>query len=122
VSRSEFADLLGVLEGVGLVFLSSSLALASGSSAGRGKKAFSCSVSLEVNLVEGVWADEILRGLGASRTDLSSTSNEFPIDARKEEIRGIWEREKPRLTKDLNAHASASAASRPEIFAEAFQD
>ena len=134
VSRSEFADLLGVLEGVGLVSLSSSLALASGSSAGRGKKTFGRSTSFgaglgkngagavgEVKLVEGVWADEILRGLGASRTDLSSTSNEFPIDARKEEIRGIWEREKSRLTKDLKARASASA-SHPEIFAEAFQD
>ena len=86
VSRSEFADLLGVLEGAGLVSLLSSLALASGSSAGRGKKAFGRSTSFgaglgkngagavgEVKLVEGVWADEILRGLGASRTDLSST-------------------------------------------------
>ena len=92
MSRSEFADLLGVLEGVGLISLSSSLALASGSSAGRGKKAFGRSASFGAGLgkngagklVEGVWADEILRGLGASRTDLSSTSNEFPIDARKE--------------------------------------
>ena len=130
MSRSEFADLLGVLEGVGLISLSSSLALASGSSAGRGKKAFGRSASFGAGLgkngagklVEGVWADEILRGLGASRTDLSSTSNEFPIDPRKGEIRGIWEREKSRLTKDLKARASASAASRPEIFAEAFQN
>jgi cell division control protein 6 len=121
-SRSEFADLLGVLEGVELISLSYFLALTSGSSAGRGKKAFGRSTSFgaglgkngAVKLVEGVWADEI-RGLGVSRTDLSSTSNEFPIDARKEEIRGIWEREKSRLTKDLKAHASASAASRPEI-------
>jgi cell division control protein 6 len=78
VSRSEFADLLGVLEGVELISLSSFLALASGSPAGRGKKVFCRSTSFgaglsksgAVKLVEGVWADEILRGLGASRTDL----------------------------------------------------
>jgi cell division control protein 6 len=47
----------------------------------------------------------------------------MPVDARKEEIRSIWEREKSRLTKDLKSLASAaSAASRPETFAEAFQD
>jgi hypothetical protein len=59
-----------------------------GSSARRGKKAFARSASIgaglgkngaggdgEVKLVEGVWADEILCRLGASRTDLSSTSS-----------------------------------------------
>ena len=137
VSRSEFADLLGVLEGVGLVSLSSSLLTSvSGSSPSKGKRAFGRSASFgtglskngagavgEVRLVEGVWPDEILRGLGASGTEVSPASDDMPVDARKEEIRGIWEREKSRLTKDLKSLASAaSAASRPETFAEAFQD
>jgi cell division control protein 6 len=137
VSRSEFADLLGVLEGIGLVSLSSSLLTSvSGSSPSKGKRAFGRSASFgtglskngagavgEVRLVEGVWPDEILRGLGASGTEVSPASDDMPVDARKEEIRGIWEREKSRLTKDLKSLASAaSAASRPETFAEAFQD
>ncbi|KAF8812914.1 P-loop containing nucleoside triphosphate hydrolase protein [Phlegmacium glaucopus] len=137
VSRSEFADLMGVLEGVGLVSLSSSLlASVSGPSPGKGKKAFGRSTSFgaglgkngagavgELRLVEGVWADEILRGLGATGTDVLPASDDMPVDARKEEIRSIWEREKSRLTKDLKSLASAaSAASRPETFAEAFQD
>ena len=105
VSQSEFADLMGVLEGVGLVSLSSSLfASESGSSPGKGRKAFGCSASFGsglgkdgagavggVRLVEGLWADEILRGLGMSDTDSSHTSDDMPVDSRKEEIRGIWE-------------------------------
>ena len=134
VSRSEFADLLGVLEGVGLVSLSSSLfASESGSSPSKGRKAFGRSASFGsglgkngagavggVRLVEGLWGDEILRGLGTSGADASPTSDDMPVDARKEEIRGIWEGEKSRLTKDLKS--LASAASRSETFAEAFQD
>ena len=137
VSRNEFSDLLGVLEGIGLVSLSSSLlASVSGSPNGKGKRAFGRSPSFgaglgkngagavgEVRLVEGVWADEILRGLGATGTNISPPSDDMPVDARKEEIRGIWEREKSRLTKDQKSVASAaSIASQPETFAEAFQD
>ena len=137
VSRGEFADLLGVLEGVGLISLSSSLlASVSSSPSGKGRKAFGRSASFgtglckngagavgEVRLVEGIWADEILRGLGASSPDVASTLDDMPVDARKEEIRSIWEREKSRLTKDLKSLVSvASAASRPEAFAGAFHD
>jgi cell division control protein 6 len=135
VSRSEFADLLGVLEGVGLVSLSSSLfASELGSPAGKRKKAFGRSASFGsgmgkngagavggVRLVEGLWADEILRGLGATEADASPVSDDMPVDARKEEICGIWEQEKSRLTKDLKSLAS-STASRSETFAGAFQD
>jgi len=135
VSRSEFADLLGVLEGVGLVSVSSSLfASESGSSPSKGKRAFGRSASFGsglgknsagavgvVRLVEGLWADEILRGLGPSGSDTSPASDDMPVDARKEEICGIWEQEKSRLTKDLKSLVS-SAASRSETFAGAFQD
>ena len=135
VSRSEFADLLGVLEGVGLVSFSSSLfASESGSSPGKVKKAFGRSASFGsgmrkngagavgvVRLVEGLWADEILRGLGASGVDASPALDDMPVDARKEEVRGIWEQEKSRLTKDLKSLAS-STASRSETFAGAFHN
>ena len=135
VSRSEFADLLGVLEGMGLVSLSSSLfASGSGSSPSKGKRAFGRSASFGsglgknsagavgvVRLVEGLWADEVLRGLGASGSDLSPASDDMPVDARKEEICGIWEQEKSRLTRDLKSLVS-STASCSETFAGAFQD
>ena len=135
VSRSEFVDLLGVLEGAGLVSLSSSLfASELGSPAGKRKKAFGRSASFGsgmgkngagaggVRLVEGLWADEILRGLGATGADVSPGSDDIPVDARKEEICGIWEQEKSRLTKDLKSLVSSTAASRSETFAGAFQD
>lgn len=133
VSRSEFADLMGVLEGVGLVSLSSSLLASVSGSPTKAKKAFGRSASFgaglgkngagavgQVRLVEGVWADEILRGLGVSSTDVSPASDDMPVDARKEEIRGIWEREKSRLTRDLKSLASATP--HPDTFAEACQD
>lgn len=135
VSRSEFADLLGVLEGMGLVSLSSSLfASGSGSSPSKGKRAFGRSASFGsglgknsagavgvVRLVEGLWADEVLRGLGASGSDPSPASDDMPVDARKEEICRIWEQEKSRLTRDLKSLVS-STASCSETFAGAFQD
>ena len=135
VSRSEFADLLGVLEGMGLVSLSSSLfASGSGSSPSKGKRAFGRSASFGsglgknsagavgvVRLVEGLWADEVLRGLGASGSDPSPASDDIPVDTRKEEICGIWEQEKSRLTRDLKSLVS-STASCSETFAGAFQD
>lgn len=135
VSRNEFADLLGILEGVGLVSLSSSLsASGSGSSPSKGKRTFGRSASFGsglgknsagsvgvVRLVEGLWADEVLRGLGASGSDPSPASDDMPVDARKEEICGIWEQEKSRLTRDLKSLVSSTASS-SETFAGAFQD
>ena len=134
VSRSEFADLMGVLEGVGLVSLSSSLFASESGSPSKGKRAFGRSASFGsglgkngagavgvVRLVEGLWADEILRGLGVSGSDSLPASDDMPVDARKEEVRGIWEQEKSRLTRDLKSLAT-STASRSETFAGAFQD
>lgn len=135
VSRSEFGDLMGVLEGVGIVSLSSSLlASASGSSSGssKGRKAFGRSASFgaglskngagavgEVRLVEGMWGDEVLRGLGVTAT---SAANGASDDPREEELRGIWERERVRLTKDIKAVAATSNVSRIDTILGAFQD
>ena len=135
VSRSEFGDLLGVLEGVGIVSLSSSLlATASGlsSSSGKGRKAFGRSTSFgaglgkngagavgEVRLVEGMWGDEVLRGLGVTGVSAAEGAS---VDPREEELRGIWERERTRLTRDIKATTAASNISRIDTIAGAFQD
>ena len=135
VSRSEFGDLLGVLEGVGIASLSSSLlATASGlsSSSGKGRKAFGRSASFgaglgkngagavgEVRLVEGMWGDEVLRGLGITGVAAAEGAS---VDPREEELRGIWERERVRLTKDIKATTAASNISRIDTIAGAFQD
>lgn len=119
VSRSEFGDLIGVLEGAGLVSLSSSV----GAGVPRGKKTFARSASFgaglarngvgsvgEVRLVDGIWGDEVLRCLGAITAS----------GPREEEIRNIWEGESLRLSKDLKA-ANRSNDSDADVFSGAFQ-
>ncbi|KAF5328863.1 hypothetical protein D9619_011723 [Psilocybe cf. subviscida] len=134
VSRVEFGDLLGVLEGVGIVSLSSSR-VGSSSPSPKGKRAFSRSASFgaglskngagavgEVRLVEGTWADEILRGLGVTDSAPSSSADDASVDVCEEEVRGIWEREKARLARDVKAFAlAASSSSSVDAFAGAFE-
>jgi cell division control protein 6 len=99
--RSEFGDLLGILEGVGLVSLSTSLPVSSPIKGG--KRTFSRSASFkagktqgqgqEVKLVEDVRVEEALRGLGIGvGVDVS--------DVKEEEVRAIWHRELTRLGKE----------------------
>ncbi|KAG6918057.1 hypothetical protein DXG01_016713 [Tephrocybe rancida] len=104
VSRSEFGDLVGVLEGIGLVSgsdiagatgakrtfgRSASFAGASGfGSAGKGKG------KGDIKLANGVRSDEVLRGLGITAATL---------DVMEEEVRAVWERESARLARDLKA-------------------
>lgn len=126
VSRCEFGDLLGVLEGVGIASLSSSLSPSS-SPSGKGRKPFGRSASFgtglgksgagavgEVRLVEGMWGDEVLRGLGVTN------AAELSVDAREEEVRGIWHREQSRLARDVKA--SIARTSDIDTFTGAFQD
>lgn len=127
ISRSEFADLLGLLESSGLVALSSSLT--SSPSATRGKRAFARSASFgtgtskagagtvgEVRLAEGVWGDEVLRGLGVSGTSVEGAKT----DVIEEEVKAIWERERQRLSRDVKALASMNKTS-SDTFAGAFE-
>ncbi|KAI0633404.1 P-loop containing nucleoside triphosphate hydrolase protein [Trametes polyzona] len=110
VSRSEFGDLAGVLEVVGLVTLSS---CSSSPSTPRksGKKAFSRSASFaggaqtaqEVRFVEGVRLDEVARGLGLGTDDV-------PTDAREEEVRAIYQREQARVAREAKARAQTCRA------------
>lgn len=103
VSRTEFSDLIGMLEAIGLLNVGSSTVA---SPTKVGKKSFGRNQSFgniskvakpgDVKLASGVWADEIVRGLGigASMT---------PADLKEEEILAIWFRESTKLSKDLKA-------------------
>ncbi|KIM78909.1 hypothetical protein PILCRDRAFT_38396, partial [Piloderma croceum F 1598] len=118
VSRSEFSDVVGTLEVVGLVFapLSSSLSSSSSSSISRsggtspvkgggGKRTFGRSASFGgagargcvsgvVKIAEGVRVDEVLRGLGVGDRDLETKN------VREEEMCVIWEKERARIGRD----------------------
>ncbi|KAF5386236.1 hypothetical protein D9615_002675 [Tricholomella constricta] len=105
VSRSEFSDLVCVLEGNGLVSLGGTSDISAGTGA---KRAFGRSASFgggsgfggvgkgkgkgDIRLAKGIRVDEVLRGLGTTAVDL---------DVREEEVKAIWERENARLARDL---------------------
>ena len=72
----------------------------------------------EVRPVEGMWGGEILHGLGITGVPASEGAS---VDPREEELRGILERERVRLTKDIKTTA-ASNISRIDTIAGAFQD
>ncbi|KAI0066233.1 P-loop containing nucleoside triphosphate hydrolase protein [Artomyces pyxidatus] len=104
VSRSEFSDLAGVLETVGIVSLSSS-GLSSASPVKGRKLARSASFaggmgkagkSQTVMFVEGMRADEVLRGLGIDSDGQQAPSK----DAREEEAGAIWARELSTINKE----------------------
>ena len=109
VSRSEFGDVMGMLEVVGLASLSSSSSsLASrslsrsasfGGAGGKGR-GFGMG-SQEVKIAEGVRCDELLRGLGIEEGAGPAA------DIREEEVRTIWQREKTRLGRDIKAAGAA---------------
>ncbi|KAJ7045822.1 P-loop containing nucleoside triphosphate hydrolase protein [Mycena alexandri] len=112
VSRSEFGDLVSMLEGVGLVSCpspASSPAATSGSVAGKGKRAFGRSASFgfganrggggagDVQLAAAVRTEEVLRGLGIGMVDAAAE------DIAVEEVNAIWVKENGRLTRDATA-------------------
>ena len=102
-SKSEFGDLLVILEGAGLV--SSGSHLTSSTSVRQGKKVVGRSASFSglrkslatsrVQLAEGVWTNEVLRGLGIA--------DSVGDDVLQCEIRSIWERETTRLERELKS-------------------
>lgn len=127
VSRSEFCDLVNVLEGTGLLTsTSTALSATSVKSTPTKRRAFGRSSSFggskalandastgEVRLASGVWAEEVLRGLG-----ISEGSTEV-VDVREEELADIWEREKVRMNRELKNIARASAAKDVVVFEDA---
>ncbi|KAH9942300.1 P-loop containing nucleoside triphosphate hydrolase protein [Epithele typhae] len=108
VSRSEFGDLAGVLEVIGLLALSSSSSLPS-TPRKAGKKSFSRTMSFtgspstqDVRFVEDVRLDEVTRGLGLGADDT-------PTDAREEELRAIFQREQARIAREAKARGRPDA-------------
>ncbi|CDO76726.1 hypothetical protein BN946_scf184796.g20 [Trametes cinnabarina] len=103
VSRSEFGDLAGVLEVVGLLALSS-FGNTPSTPRKSGKKAFGRTASFasalqstqEARFVDGVRLDEVARGLGLGVED-------DPADVREEEVRAIYEREQARIAREAKA-------------------
>ncbi|KAF8893389.1 P-loop containing nucleoside triphosphate hydrolase protein [Infundibulicybe gibba] len=124
VSRSEFADLIGVLDGVGLVSLSSSLLSPTpvNTTPKKAKRAFGRTASFgvglgtksasagEVRLAQGVWGEEVLRGL-----EISDDTSNVSDDVKNEEIRNIWTKELSRLARDIK-FSTAPAQTLSEVF------
>ncbi|RPD78226.1 P-loop containing nucleoside triphosphate hydrolase protein [Lentinus tigrinus ALCF2SS1-7] len=121
VSRSEFGDLAGVLEVVGLLSLSCSGGLPS-TPRKSGKKSFSRSMSFtsgasnaqEARFVDGVRLDEVVRGLGLGVDDI-------PADVREEELRAIYQREQARIAREVKARGQSGPADMAG-FADAMED
>ena len=110
-SRSEFSDLAGVLETVGLVELSSRSTSSPSPSKGR-KIARSSSFTnaagrgakgQDIKLAQGLRFDEVLRGLGVGSSSEKS-SGEVVVDVREEEVTAIWEREMLKIKKELKGN------------------
>ncbi len=118
-SRSEFGDLTGVLEVVGVLTL---ICGSNSPSTPRksGKKAFSRSMSFtggspsaqEARFVDGVRLDEVVRGLGLMDT---------PTDVREEEIRAVYEREQARIARETKARGQSGRAT-VDSFEDAMED
>ncbi|KIJ50510.1 hypothetical protein M422DRAFT_204158 [Sphaerobolus stellatus SS14] len=88
VNRVEFADLVNILEGNGLVQVSQA----------RGKGASKAKGMQLVSIAGGVREEELVRGLTGT-PDATSGS----MDVKEEEVRHIWEKEMARLTREKNA-------------------
>ncbi|KAE9408497.1 P-loop containing nucleoside triphosphate hydrolase protein [Gymnopus androsaceus JB14] len=134
VSRSEFSDLLGLLEGVGLLALSSSQtspkkkkmrfgrSASFGAGLGAGGRS-SGGMSEDVRLASGVWADEVLRGLGVTASSSLDADVNCVRDVKEEELCAIWMRENVALRKELKAiEAKRNARSKEGMFVDASLD
>lgn len=125
-SRSEFGDLLGMLETVGLIQLSL-VAKCPGTPSKSGKRGLSRSTSFsagntkgsqEVKFVEGVRVEEVRRGLG-----IDDSQAQDKTDVKAEEVRTIWEKERVRISRESKARLnSENSPVGFETFDEAVED
>ncbi|KAF8135568.1 hypothetical protein EV363DRAFT_1320943 [Boletus edulis] len=123
VSRSEFSDLVSVLETSGIVSLSTpcSMMLSPSKSGRRGVSRTSSfgspskgtAFTQEIQLVDSLRVEEVLRGLGM---DAAASTN---TDPREEEVRAIWIRESRRTTRDMAP--IPPCVRNPDLFEAAFQ-
>ncbi|KAF7315700.1 AAA domain-containing protein [Mycena indigotica] len=121
VSRSEFSDLVCMLEGVGLVACGPSNGLPSGGpTTPKTKRTFSRSASFgqggnkagsgDIQLAQAVRTDEVLRGLGVGAVDANP-------DVAAEEVNAIWLKENARLTRDIAARETKSQKEKEKAVA-----
>lgn len=121
VSRSEFGDIVNMLETLGLVSSSASAPPKTGRKAVGRSSSFAgtkSAGSASLSFVEGVRMDEITRGLGVEQQDAETKPT--VVDIKEEELRAIWDkevREIRRLTA-LNARSKNTAAGGFEDMAE----
>jgi cell division control protein 6 len=99
VSRSEFGDLMGVLETIGLISLSTpsisrKIARTSSFSSRGIKSPTRTQQNQSVAITQGVRQDEVLRGLGIG----AETK-----DICEEEVEGIWKQELARIRKEVRS-------------------
>ena len=124
VSRSEYGDLLGMLETVGLVqVLTSSI---SHSSPSKSKRSLSRTASFgagaykgnqEVKIVSGIRIEEIRKGLGIDDAPSKNTG-----DVMAEEVRVIWDKERIRISRDVKARSNNGSPIGSDAFEEALED
>jgi cell division control protein 6 len=118
VSRSEFTDLAGVLETVGLISLSTPSNgrkfARTTSFSSRGTKGIAGNQqNRNVALMEGVRPDEVLRGLGIG----AETK-----DICEEEVEGIWKRELAQIRKGVRAQQPGASLANFFGFDDATED
>ncbi|GJE94901.1 AAA domain-containing protein [Phanerochaete sordida] len=119
VSRSEFGDLLGLLETVGLLQLSGAASIPS-TPTKSGKRSLARSISFggakgssaisaqEVKFIPGIRTDEVTRGLGIvdGQNDALAPAADDPME---EEIRVVFEKERVQIVRETNAKAKTSS-------------
>ncbi|KAF7306005.1 AAA domain-containing protein [Mycena chlorophos] len=119
-SRSEFSDLVCMLEGLGLVVCGPTTA-AGGSAAsfGQGSKKAAGSASGDVQLAAAVRTDEVLRGLGVGAACASAEQ-----DVAVEEVNAIWVKESSRIARDVSARDSKQKEKEKAVasFDDAMED
>ncbi|CAE6482788.1 unnamed protein product [Rhizoctonia solani] len=111
VSRSEFQDLLGVLETGGLVKIIGTVGQATPSR----RKAIPLSSEPLVGLAEGIREEDILRGLGSAGAGATA-------GVKEEEAMSLWDRELKRSARDVERVKRAAEREKEAAMVDGFAD
>ncbi|KAG7450722.1 P-loop containing nucleoside triphosphate hydrolase protein [Guyanagaster necrorhizus] len=120
ISYSEFVDLIGMLDGVGLVSATSTIESPRGKGGKRSLTRTSSGIMTgHVQIASGVRPDEVLRGLGVKNADA-----EVSDDVMEEEVSTLWHREAARMSREMKAMNEARSQERrnPAHFSDAMED
>lgn len=111
VSRSEFQDLLGVLETGGLITVVGT----TGNATPSRRKAAGLGGEPLVGLAEGVREEDVLRGLGSAGAGGTA-------GVKEEEAMALWERELKRSMRDVERVKRAAEREREAVTVDGFAD